>query len=282
MGEGTLGGFFEAWGLFRDPALAGTAAGAVLGLLGVYVVLRHLVFLTAAVSQVAGLGVAVSFLSGAPPLAGATVLTAGAVALVARDRDAGASRRDALLGLLFLAGAAGTLAVGSRLVQDIHEIDEILLGTAVAVLPEDVTLVFAVSGLVLALHAWGWRGFSAVSFDRDGARVRGLPVPLLETVLFGSLAVAVAVTTWVLGALPTFAFSVLPGFAAVRVAPNVGTSLVLAALFGAAAGFGGYLGAYLTDLPVGASETLAALAVVVLAEVFRALRALLASSRAEA
>ena len=57
----TLSAFFEAWELFREAALTGLVAGALLGVLGVYVVLRRLVFLTAAVSQAAGLGVVSAF-----------------------------------------------------------------------------------------------------------------------------------------------------------------------------------------------------------------------------
>mgnify|MGYP001549500826 CR=1 FL=1 len=57
----TLADFFEGWALFEYPALAGAVAGAILGLLGVYVVLRRLVFLSAAVSQAAGLGVVIAF-----------------------------------------------------------------------------------------------------------------------------------------------------------------------------------------------------------------------------
>jgi zinc transport system permease protein len=55
--------FVSGWelGIYRDPVLCGVAAGGVLGLLGVFVVLRRAVFVTAAVSQAAGLGVALSF-----------------------------------------------------------------------------------------------------------------------------------------------------------------------------------------------------------------------------
>ena len=133
-----------------------------------------------------------------------------------------------------------------------------LFGTAVAVLPEDFYLVAALSLVLIVIQIWGWRGFTAVSFDRTGALVRGLPVRGLELALFISLGVALAVCTRVLGALPTFAFSVLPALAAVNIATNVKGCLFLAALFGAISGFGGYLLAFLWDLPVGASQTLLA------------------------
>ncbi len=126
-------------------------------------------------------------------------------------------------------------------------------------------------GLFL-FHIWWRRGFSAVSFDPAGAQVRGLPVRLLNLGLFLSLALAVAVSTRVLGALPTFGFSVLPALAAVRVSRNVDRALWLATLGGALSGFVGYLWAYLQHLPVGAAQTLVGIGLVGLAEIYRRIR----------
>src|SRR5206468_12324584 len=53
----TFNDFFAAWDLFRDPVFAAMIAGATLGYLGVYIVLRRMVFVSAALSQAAGLGV---------------------------------------------------------------------------------------------------------------------------------------------------------------------------------------------------------------------------------
>ncbi len=262
-----LGEFFAAWELFRDPTLTATFAGAMLGALGVYVVLRRMVFLAAAVSQAASFGVAgayfltlgVAWSVGTwTPTLGALVMTFITLWFVASDTSHEHHRRDALLGFVFLACSAGTLALGTRIVQEIQDIESVLFGTAVAVLPEDFHLVTVVAIVILALQLGGWRGFATVSFDRTGALVRGLPVRGLELVLFASLGVALAVCTRVLGALPTFAFSVLPALAALNLAPNVRSALWLASAFGAASGFGGYLLAFLFELPVGATQTLLA------------------------
>lgn len=263
--------FFDAWELFREPTLAGAVAGLVLGVVGVWIVLRRMVFLSAALSQVAGLGVALAFLlsgwlseeglgeASLLPGLGAILLTIGAALSLSR-RDEGA---DAQLGLLFLGASAGTLAIGTRIVQELHDIDTLLFGSAVAVLPTQFRWLVVVCVLILAVHAWWWRGFAAITADRDDAAVRAMPVRVLEITLVVTAALGVAVTTWVLGALPAFAFSVLPGLAALSIAPNVRTALVVAAGLGAIAGFGGYLAAFLWDLPVGAAQTLVGLIAVV-------------------
>ena|SRR5688572_10488239 len=161
--ETTFGLFFEAWELFQFPALTGTIAGALLGYLGVYVVLRRLVFLTAAVSQAAGLGVAAAFYLQiafgvsaviASPTIGASVLTMIAVLPVAMERGWARTRRDSVLGFGFLVGAAGTLALGTRIVEEVHDIDAILFGSAVAVLPEHFTGIAVLAAVLFVLHLW--------------------------------------------------------------------------------------------------------------------------------
>lgn len=266
----TLALFFDAWDLFRDPVLAGTVAGATMGFLGVYVVLRRMVFLSAALSNAAGFGVVFSFwtqvqleaglMAGlaffASPTVGAALMTGLAAVLLMGDSVA--RQRESVLGLAYLVGAAGALALGTRIVQEVHDVHTILFGSAVAVTPDELYGLAAVAAICLGLHLWWMRGFLQASFDKDGAHVRGLPVRVLELALMGTLALAISVETRVLGALPVFAFSVLPAMAAVRIAANVPRALLVATVIGAVSGAAGYLVAFLWELPVGPAQTLVA------------------------
>ena len=276
----TLGDFFGAWELFRDPVIAGVIAGVTLGWLGVYIVLRRMVFVSAALSQSAGLGVALAFYAqsvlgttawwGSPVIV-ATSVTLLTTALVARQEDGRWMSRESLLGCVYLVGAAGALLVGTKIEQEAHDISAILFGTAVLVTSDDLVGLAWVSGTVMAVQAVAGRGFRFASFDRDGARVRGLPVRLLDATLFASIAVIVSFATRVLGALPVFAFSVMPATAAVMLAPSVRSALVIAAVLGAISGAAGYVLAFLYAWPVGASQAAVAGSLVVVAALVRAL-----------
>jgi zinc transport system permease protein len=262
--------FFAAWELFRAPALSGAIAGGLLGVVGTYVVLRRMVFLSAVLSQAAGLGIAGSWwlqaAVGIPawlasPTLGATVATAGVVLAVTVGRSAAGRQREAVLGWIYLACEAGILALGTRVVHELHDIEELLHGSAVAVADEQLAFLAWIALGLLILHAWLHRGFVQVTLDEDGARVRGLPVLALELALVGSLALAVAVTTRTLGALPVFAFTVLPALAVLRWVPNVSVALLAAGVVGAMCGFAGYVAAWRWQLPVGAAQALVAVAV---------------------
>lgn len=271
----TLRDFFSLWELFGTATLTGTFAGLALGVLGVHVVLRRMVFLTAAISQSASLGVVLAVFAGASvgfighwlsPTMGALLMTLATLVAVGMARRSSRDFSDAMLGALYLLGAAGTLVVGSRIQMELHDLNAMLFGTAVAVVKEDFHTVAFLSVVIVAVQLWLWRGFAAVTVDAHDAKVRGFPVRLLDVGLLLCLAVFISVSTRVLGPLPTFAFSILPSTAAVRLAPNMWSALVLGGIFGAATGFGGYVVATLYDLPVGPAQALLGLAIVVVAD----------------
>jgi zinc transport system permease protein len=259
------------WELFREPVMVAGAAGAVLGYLGVYIVMRRMVFFAAALSQAAGCGVALAFfaqihLGLAVALAdprlwavGTTVLAAWILTSLKESRIS----REGYLALAYLLGGAGAMLLGTRISQEAHDIQAILFGTAVLVSAEDVHWVMGVGGVVLVWLLWWRRGLLFASLDPEGARIRGLPVALLDGALMLMLAVFVSVTTHALGALPVFAFSVLPALAAVTLAKSPGAAFAVATVVGVLAGVGGYLLAFFGQFPVGASQAMVgALAVV--------------------
>lgn len=258
--------FFESWELFSDAVWAGVLGGAGLGFLGVYIVARRMIFLSAALSQAAGLGVTLAFYlqihvaaaqAVASPVLGATLMTLLAAGLLMTGRRKQASQ-EALVGGVFLLGSSGSLIVGTRIVQELQDIQTLLFGTAVAVVPADLLAMLVVIGGVGLVHVVAWRGFVEVATDPEGAKVRGLPVRALELTLVMTLAVAISMVTRVLGALPAFAFSVLPALAARRWMSNPQRAMLMALIIGAASGFFGYLLAFLLELPVGAAQTVVA------------------------
>ncbi|MGZ3406074.1 MAG: metal ABC transporter permease, partial [Polyangia bacterium] len=54
-------GFWESWFLWRDPLAVAIIAAALCSFVGVYIVLKRIVFVSAAMSQMSGVGVALAF-----------------------------------------------------------------------------------------------------------------------------------------------------------------------------------------------------------------------------
>jgi zinc transport system permease protein len=279
--------FWANFSIFRDAIITGGLAGLLLGFIGVHIVLRRMVFASSAIAQAAALGVALSFWIGAlvdparhaaghqagpsahvlPSVLFEPVLWAIAASLLATlVFVANPVRlhltRESLLGFVFLASGAGAVIVGDRITQEAHDLQAILFGSAVVVQRIDLVLVSSATVVLLGGHLLMWRALVFAGFDPRGARVQGLPVGALDSFLFVSVGLAVALCTRALGALPVFAFSVLPAMAALVLTSRMVLVFALAGLFGALAGVGGYAVSFRAELPVGATQT--ALAVLVL------------------
>jgi zinc transport system permease protein len=276
----TWADFVAGWdmGLYGPPILCAVLAGLTLGYLGVFVVLRRMVFITAAVSQAAGLGVALSFWASIhlgmeiSPVVGALALALLVTAIVSLPAGRLRLSRESILGAAYLACWALAVLVGDRIVQEAHDIASILFGSAVLVRDVDVYLVGGVAALVFIVQIFAHRGFVFAAFDPTSARVQGIPVRSLDLVSWVLVAITVSVSTRALGVLPVFAFAVLPAMAALALVNRLRWALPVAALLGAVSGGAGYLFAFFYEFPVGASQAAVALALFVLVVPIRLLR----------
>lgn len=278
--------FWECSFLWLEAVIASTAIAAVCAVVGVYTILRRVVFLPAALSQISGFGVMLAFLLAAwlPFAAGSwwsspgvvvTVVTLGAALLLGWMPEPKRLSREAVIGIAYVAASALVIVIGDRIPQDTHDIKDVLFGNAVAVERSQLVVALVVSALVLLVHAVMLRPFLLVSFDADTGRAHGVPVRAVDAVLFLSLGLTISVGTKTVGAMPVFAFSVLPAAAALRVFRDVRVVFLGAAVFGAVSAFFGYWASFVWSFPTGACTVLTATLLLVLAEAFARVRGLL-------
>jgi zinc transport system permease protein len=241
----------------------------------VYVVLRRMVFVSAAITEAAAMGVAAAFFGGMKigvhidPIYGAAVMSLLATLLFTAHPARLRLTRDSLLGMVFSVCGGVAVLLASRVTQEQNEIQNIIFGSAVVVRP----FVSGVGAAILALHLWWFRGLTFASFDPAVARVQGLPTGLLGAVVFLSIGIMVGVSARALGALPVFALSTLPATAALLLARRrLWLTFIFAGILGGAAGVGGYVFAFFLEFPVGASQTVVAAGVVVVALLVRLVR----------
>ena len=259
--------FWDASFLWLEPMIASLIGAGLLGYLGFFVVLRRVAFMSAALSQVSGLGVATAFWVGSffgvgphdqvaiwfSPVTfalGFALLGAAAFTLPARSRRVAP---ESVVALAYLFSSALVIVVlnSPRIAQEAHEIVDLLFGNAVVVRREHLVQLAVAAVLVLALHVVFFKDFLFTSFDPETAASLGVPVRALDLALHASLAVAVAVSTRALGALPVFAFLVLPAGAALLFSERLNVVLVLSIAFAMISAAVGYWLSWTWSLPTG-------------------------------
>lgn len=261
--------FWDSSFLWLEAVIAACAVGAACAVVGVYTILRRVVFLPAALSQVSGLGVMLacllpvwfSSLQGTKLSSAewmASLITLVGSVLFGWMPEPRKLTRDAIIGIAFVLASALTIIISDRLPNDVHELKDVLFGNAVVVERSQMYVASAVSGAVLLVHAFLHRPFVFTSLDPDTAGAHGVPTRVVDGILFLTIGVAIGVATKTIGALPVFAFSVLPGGAALMAFRNMKVVLLVAALVGAASAFLGYWLSFTHSMPTGASMVVVA------------------------
>ncbi len=267
--------FLAAREIWREPLLASVVAGGLCGFLGVYVVLRRTVFVSAALTQLSTLGIIAALIL--EESLGVEVEHAGVQLGVALAFSVAGSlalgmalhgrRLPAETGVGMTYVLAGALVVlgANRLVHAAHDLNAMVFGNAVAVPVGDLVTLAVVALLCAVVHALFAKELVFVSFDAETAAALGFDTRRWNGLLFLTLGLAIPVSARALGALPVFAFLTIPAAAALLLVRRLRVAFALAAAIGLLAATGGYLISWFWQLPTGA--TMVALAGVFLVPV---------------
>jgi len=203
-------------------ALVGAVlAGAVCGLVGVFVVLRSMSFAGHGLTHAVFGGAAIAEATGAAYLLGAGLwggVAAVAIWAITRHR---AVTADAAIGVVTVASFAIGVLVQSRAGGTEHGLEALLFGEADRVRGGDVVLVAVVAVIVVLTVISLRRPLTFSSFDPDVARVHGLRVGAIDLVLMLCVAATVVATARIIGTLLATSLLVLPALAARLSACNI-------------------------------------------------------------
>ena len=230
---------------------AGLMVALVAGPLGALVVWQRLAYFGETLAHSALMGAAIGLWLHLNPwwtvLAVSLILATLLVLLQGRLRVGG----DSLLGIFSHGSLAfGLLALG--LVRNARvDPGALLFGDLLAVGPQDLFMIAAVTGAI-ALVLWRlWDRLLALTVHAELAAVEGLPVARLRIVQMLLMAALVAVAMRVIGVLLVTAMLIIPAVAARPLARTPEQMALLAGVVGAVAVCGGVFLAVLADLPVG-------------------------------
>jgi zinc transport system permease protein len=266
-------GFWESWFLWRDPLTVAIIAAALCSFVGVYIVLKRIVFVSAAMSQMSGVGVALAFLLAsvmgvdphhAPiylhPLWYSFAFAAAGAALFSLNLGHRRISGDTVVGLGYLVASASVLLVlnSPRVTQEAHEVNDLLYGNAVAVPPAQLWIMSGTAIVTALIHALFGKEFIFVSFDPEMARTLGLPTRRWNLLLFATFAVAISASTRAIGALPVFAFMVIPPAIGLLVANRMWSVFAVSVVVAMLSAVLGYWVSFRWSLPTGASRVLVA------------------------
>lgn len=257
---------------FRNGLLAAVLVGGLCGLIGVYVVLRGMSYIGHGLSHAVFGGAVLSYVMDWNFYIGAGLWGFVAALLINQTTRRYRIGADAAIGIVTTASFAIGVALISRVRRFTTNFEAALFGNVLGVTAGDVAVIALVTALTAAAIFFFYKELLFVTFDREVARVYGVKVEWIDTLLSLILAAAIIASMQTLGVTLIAAAIVIPPIIARLLTDSFGKMMVASTVIGATAAAVGMYLSFLIDVASGATIVLVAAMFFIAALALRAIR----------
>jgi zinc transport system permease protein len=251
--------------LLLSAVIAGLASSVVSGIIGSYVVVKRIVFISGSISHsvLSGIGFAlwlerakgIDWLS---PLEGALIagilsaLIIGWIHLYYRQRE------DSVIAALWSIGMAVGILFISQTPGFNVELTNFLIGNILWVTPTDLNILYALDIFIIICVLCLHKRFLAICFDEEQALLQGVSVNALYMLLLVLTAVSIVLLIQVVGIILVMTMLTIPAAIANLFSSKLSFVMLLAIIISGIFCFSGTAIAYHVDWPGGATIALVA------------------------
>ncbi|MCU0783956.1 MAG: metal ABC transporter permease [Verrucomicrobia bacterium] len=263
----TLREVFDPNFLLRNSVYMSLLVGLTCPLVGVYLVLRRLVFMGVALPQISSCGIAFAFAleswgviyhaEGSEhtlAFAGSSVFTLTAILLFPRLERRGRGFIEGVIGMVYVLAGAWSILLLVKNPYGEHGLLDRLKGEIIAVSNGDLAGTAAAFAVVVAALLAFQKEFMLVSFDREMAITLNKNVMLWDSLLFLLIGLTISMAVLSVGPLVTFGFLLIPPLTAHLFARNMRQFALIASSIGGLTALAGFCVAYRWDFPVGPTD----------------------------
>lgn len=273
-----MSSFFEA--LMMNPLLlaavfAGLMASVVSGIVGSYVVVKRIVFISGSISHsvLSGIGLCLWLerakgiewmnpMYGALAAALISALIMGWIRLHYRERE------DSVIAALWTIGmAVGVLFISQTPGFNV-ELTNFLVGNILWVTPIDLYTLAGLDLIVVLLVLCLHKRFLAICFDEEQAQLQGVSVNTLYLLMLALIAISIVLLIQVVGIILVMTMLTIPAAIANLFTAKLSRMMLIAIVLNGCFCFMGTAAAFHLDWPAGATIALSAGIIYVLSLVF--------------
>lgn len=195
---------------FQNALGASLLTAVICGLVGAYIVVRRIVFVSGGITHASFGGIGLGLYLGINPIlsaAGAAVLAAFSIGKLSRSEGI---REDSAIASVWALGMALGVLFMTLTPGYATSLPSYLFGNILLVTSGDLIALGALALVLVLLFVLGYRRILYIAFDADFARVRGLRVELWERVLLLLVAVSLVLTIRSVGIMLLLSLLTLP------------------------------------------------------------------------
>lgn len=263
----TLREIFDPGFLLRNSVYMSLLVGLACPLVGVYLLLRRLIFMGVALPQVSSCGIAFAFAFhtwGVIPhfeesehllaFAGSSLFTLTAIVAFSILERRRRGLIEGFIGTVYVLAGAWSILLLVKNPYGEHGLLDRLKGEIIAVSNADLGWTLAAFAVVAVTLVVFQKEFMLVSFDREMAIVLKKNVLLWDALLFLLIGLTISMAVLSVGPLVTFGFLLIPPLTAHLFARDMRQFALLASAIGGVSALAGFVLAFRWDLPVGPTD----------------------------
>ena len=248
----------KSQGFMQNAVIIGLLASVACGVMGTYVVVKRIVFISGGISHAVLGGMGIAYYYGYHPIHGAVVSALVAAVVIGLVSVRYHQYEDTIIGALWATG----MAVGILFIYKTpgYSIDlmSYLFGNILMVKRESVYLLASLDALIIVLVFLFYKRFLAVCFDEEYSELQGIGVVTTYLLLLCLIALTVVILIQVVGIILVIALLTLPAATARYYARSLVQMMILASFLGAVFTTSGLIVSYQPNLPAGATIILIA------------------------
>jgi zinc transport system permease protein len=240
---------FLRYGFLQRALLAGIFVSIACAILGVFLILRRDSMIGHGLAHVTFAGIAIGLLLDLMPVAVATGVAVVTALGIMKLKERAGLYGDTAIAIFSSVG----FAVGILIVSLAHgfniDLFGYLFGEILAIDTFEVGFSVGLALIVVSIIILNYHRFMYMTFDRESAKVSGVPVQRLDVLLTVLTAVTVVLGMKIVGLLLVAALLVIPAAAGLLIASNFKQAIVLSALVSLLSVIFGLILAFTLDFP---------------------------------
>ncbi len=237
----------------RNAVMAGLLAAIACGIVGVYVVVKRIVFISGGIAHASFGGIGLGYFLGINPIIGALAFSLASGLAINGITRKSRLPADTAIGILWAVGMALGIIFINLTPGYAPDLMSYLFGNILTVPMNDILLMLALDLVIIGIVVAFYKEYLILSFDEEYATAAGMPVEKLYLLLLAMIALTVVVLIRVVGMILVIALLTFPAALAQLFTYNMKKMMLLSVIFGFCFTLGGLWLSYVLNLPSGAT-----------------------------
>ncbi|HII84208.1 MAG TPA: metal ABC transporter permease [Methanobacterium subterraneum] len=240
----------------QNAFLAAVLVSVACGLVGTYVVVKRIVFISGGISHAAFGGIGLGYFLGVNPILAAIPFSIASALLMGLTSKKVKVSEDTAIGILWSLGMAIGIIFINLTPGYVPDLMSYLFGSILTVPTSDLVIMFILDIIIITLVYLLRREFQGISFDEEFSQVMGMHTTAIYLILLSLVALSVVVMIKVVGVILVIALLTIPAAIAKQYTYHLGRMMFISVILGMILTTGGLYISYLFNLASGATIVL--------------------------